>query len=288
MNWLVYHIASGHSYFTGVVLLVGAALGSIQARPILRRFAVLACLVGLIAVMVSSTASPYWLNILVGTATLGWLVSLARGRSVRPWAIFMMVAWSLAGLAELPYHFAGQVHPVSSRRLAVVGDSVTAGMGDWDTSERWPAILSREQDLQVEDLSHVGETAGSALRRVQRRPIEAQIVVIEIGGNDILGSTTADKFAEDLDALLTELAVPGRQLVMFELPLPPLSNAYGRAQRSVAARHRVVMIPKHEFLSVLAGSDSTLDTIHLSQDGHRRMADCAWRHVHTAFESSQP
>ncbi|MFO0914765.1 MAG: GDSL-type esterase/lipase family protein [Pirellulales bacterium] len=288
MNWLVYHIASGHSFFTGVVLLVAAALCSIQARPVLRRFAGLSCLIGLIAVIVSSTPSPYWLIAGGTVVTVGWAVSFARGKNVRRWAIAMAAAWSLAGLIELPYHFTRQLRPVPSRSLAVVGDSVTAGMGDGDTAERWPAILSREQDLQVQDLSHVGETASSALRRIQGRPIDAQIVVVEIGGNDLLGSTTADKFAEDLDALLAHLAAPNRQLVMFELPLPPLSHAYGRAQRTVAAKHQVVLIPKHEFLSVLAGSDSTLDTIHLSQDGHRRMADCVWRHVHTAFDSSQP
>ena len=30
-------------------------------------------------------------------------------------------------------------------------------------------------------------------------------------------------------------------------------------------------------LSIIAGSESTLDTIHLSQSGHQLMADCVWR-----------
>lgn len=72
---------------------------------------------------------------------------------------------------------------------------------------------------------------------------------------------------------------------MFELPLPPFCNEFGRAQRTVAAKHNVILIPKRVFLSVIAGSDSTLDSIHLSQSGHQFMADCVWRLVRSAFSS---
>ena len=40
------------------------------------------------------------------------------------------------------------------------------------------------------------------------------------------------------------------------------------------------------FLSVIAGRDSTLDSIHLSQAGHERMAECVWGLVESAFSSS--
>ena len=72
---------------------------------------------------------------------------------------------------------------------------------------------------------------------------------------------------------------------MFELPLPPFCNEFGRAQRNVAAKHNVILIPKRVFLSVIAGSDSTLDSIHLSQSGHQFMADCVWKLVRSAFSS---
>jgi len=39
----------------------------------------------------------------------------------------------------------------------------------------------------------------------------------------------------------------------------------------------VLLIPKRIFLSIIAGNESTLDTIHLSQSGHQLMADCVWR-----------
>ena len=132
----------------------------------------------------------------------------------------------------------------------------------------------------------MGETAASALKRLKSHSISAHVVVVEIGGNDILGSTTANQFASDLDELLGYLAAENRQIVMFELPLPPFCHEYGRLQRAVAAKHNVRLVPKRIFLSVIAGSDSTLDTIHLSQAGHQRMADCVWRLVNSAFSAN--
>lgn len=129
----------------------------------------------------------------------------------------------------------------------------------------------------------MGATASSALKSAKSQSIKSQLVVVEIGGNDLLGSTTSPQFARDLDALLAHLAAEDRQLIMFELPLPPFYHEYGRIQRSVAAKHNVALVPKRVFLSVLAGSDSTLDTIHLSQSGHQFMADCVWHLIKSAF-----
>lgn len=176
------------------------------------------------------------------------------------------------------------LRPADFRAITVIGDSVSVGVGGSETSETWPAIVAREHLLQNQDLSHVGETAVSARKRAAAKPIAGAVVIMEIGGNDILGTTTPRQFAEDLDALLGHLAAPDKQIVMFELPLPPFYHEYGRIQRATAAKHGVSLVPKRIFLSVIAGSDSTLDTIHLSQAGHQQMADVVWRLVQPAFD----
>ncbi|MEM9657126.1 MAG: GDSL-type esterase/lipase family protein, partial [Planctomycetota bacterium] len=136
----------------------------------------------------------------------------------------------------------------------------------------------------VQDISHVGETAASALRRAKSAGVVSPVVVIEIGGNDILGFTSAREFAKHLDELLAFVTAEERQVVMFELPLPPFYHEYGRIQRELAQKHDVRLAPRRIFLSVLAGDDSTLDTIHLSQAGHQVMADTVWNLVRSAFQ----
>ncbi len=284
MNWLVYHIASGHSFFTGILLIVCAVFASTQTRPMFRRVTTLAFLAGTIAVALSSTAIPYWHYAIATLATAVWIASHYK-KAWRRWSPHVAIgAWIIAALIEVPYHITPSLAPASDRGISIIGDSVTAGIGGDENSETWPSILARDHQLHVQDISHMGETAASALKRAKSRQISSSVVIVEIGGNDILGSTTSEQFANDLEELLACLAVPGRQVVMFELPLPPFSHEYGRVQRAVAARHNVRLIPKRVFLSVIAGSESTLDTIHLSQSGHQLMADTVWRVLQSAFD----
>jgi len=283
MNWLVFHIVSGSAFFTGVALVIVSALSSIRSNPFFKRFTALAFLIGVIAIVISSTAIPYWYYAFAIVVTLAWIAS-RYGTKRRRWAAFAVAAaWGGAALLELPYHVARPLSPSAKRSITVIGDSVTAGMGDDEKSETWPRILARQHGLHVQDLSHMGDTAATALKRARDHQLESAVVVVEIGGNDVLGSTTSARFSHDLDALLTHLAAPERQIVMFELPLPPFYHEFGRVQRTVAKQHHVTLVPKRVFLSVVAESKSTLDTIHLTQSGHQRMADCVWQLVQSAF-----
>lgn len=278
IHWLVFHIAGGHAFFSGAALMIAAAVASRSTRPILKRMAVLA-IVGIIAVAVSSTALPIWGYPVLGATLIAWM--LVGYRQKHRWATIVMIgSWLLAVASELPYHITPTLEPASDRSLTVIGDSVAAGIDD---STTWPRLLAVEHELQVQDLSHVGETTASALKRVSEQEIFSSVVLVEIGGNDLLGPTTSAQFASNLDALLNRLSAPDRQIIMFELPLPPFQHAYGYAQRRIAAKHNVKLIPKRVFLSVIAGGDSTLDSIHLSQAGHQHMADRVWEILQGAF-----
>ncbi|HBH50722.1 MAG TPA: acyl-CoA thioesterase [Planctomycetaceae bacterium] len=288
MNWFVYHVVSGQAFFTGVILLIIAALAAGDSRAVFKRMQFLAVFVGIVAIVVSSTPLSYPVGIAATAVTLAWI--LLRNRM--PWRNWVQPAfvavWVLAGLAEVPYHIMPSVNSAVGRSLGIIGDSVTAGIGEDETAETWPTLLAREHNLEIQDISHVGETAASALKRAMSQSLDASVVMIEIGGNDILGTTTSTQFERDLDALLTFLTSADRQIVMFELPLPPFFHEYGRAQRAMAAKHHVVLIPKRVFLSVISERQATLDTIHLSQSGHQRMADCVWSVVRSAFDAKTP
>ena len=129
----------------------------------------------------------------------------------------------------------------------------------------------------------MGETTSSALTHSKAHEIHSPVVIVEIGGNDLLGTTTAAKYARDLDALLAHLSAPERQIMMFELPLPPSYNEFGRLQRALAKEYHVKLVPRRIQLSIIADSDSTLDTLHLTEAGHHRMASCVWQLVRAAF-----
>ncbi|MFO0818421.1 MAG: GDSL-type esterase/lipase family protein [Pirellulales bacterium] len=287
MNSLVYHIVSGHAFFSGIALLILAIVAANSTHAIIRRISLLSFLLGVIAIVISSTAIPYWLYAAGTVVTLSWFVMRSKQTWRRPTMYATIAVWLLAAAMEVPYHVIPTIAPVSDRKLTILGDSVTAGVGGDEKAETWPTILARQHHLLVQDISHMGDTAESALKRAKSHAIDNSIIIVEIGGNDILGSTTAAKFETDLDALLSYLVRKDRQIVMFELPLPPFYHEFGRIQRTLAAKHNAILLPKRIFLSVIAGGDATLDSIHLSQSGHQRMADTVWHIVSTAYSPSR-
>jgi len=99
-----------------------------------------------------------------------------------------------------------------------------------------------------------------------------RLVLIEIGGNDLLGGESSVAFEKNLDATLSKLAMPGRTMVMFELPLLPHKIAYGQIQRRLAEKYGVWLIPKRCFVEVIGGANATSDGLHLSESGAHRMA----------------
>jgi acyl-CoA thioesterase-1 len=259
---VIYIFGSGLVFFLGVgVLLATALILQLCERRWLRR---------------AATPLPYWFYVLAAALTIAWLIAENRERGVlamRQRLLCMLVAavW-LAGVAvEAPYHWMAPMRS-DSRDLYIIGDSVAAGMST-NEAGTWPRLLAESGPWQVHDLARMGATVASALKQVDQLPSEGGLVLLEIGGNDLLGSTSAAKYEEGLERLLKRVCVPGRTVVIFELPLPPLGNEFGRIQRRLAAQYGVTVIPKRIFIGVLTTHGATVDGVHLSKRGHERMAE---------------
>jgi len=283
MNWVVFQIASGRAFFVAVACLVAAVLLHSGRSPRARRVSTWSLVAGLITLSVAAAPIPYWAYALVGVAIL---VGLSAGRfgtyaaMGRAGAALMLAA---VALHEARYHRMPVLRPAPARRIAVIGDSITAGNGADDPTRKWPAILRDQHGVTVQDLSRAGATAASAAKQLQHQVIDAPVVIVEIGGNDFLGGGSVRGFEEGLESLLEAISKPGRQIAMFELPIPPLYEGFGRVQRDLAARYGVALIPKRILLSVVGATGATVDSIHLTQQGHDRMAGFVWALVEPAL-----
>lgn len=275
---LIYHIGSGQAFFLGMLLLLaGMLLSLVASNPWLALIRNLLVFAGWIWVAISACPLPLWLYGVVGTLSLVWLTCEWFGKSLRRRTILVarvscLVGYLLALAWELPYHLAPALAPLEEPTLFLLGDSVSAGMGA-EKAPTWPQLLKRDHGWNVHDFSQMGATARSACKQADLLGDRTGLILVEIGGNDVLGSTTAANFHTHLDQLLTRLAAPGRTLVMLELPLPPFANAFGVSQRTLARQHGVLLIPKQVFISVLTTPGATLDGVHLTPAGHELMAE---------------
>jgi acyl-CoA thioesterase-1 len=288
MNTVVYHIASGQAFFSGVALISLAV--SLAFRPRNRWLAfsrtVLACL-ALILIAVSATPLPSWFYVMAGGLSLVWIgiegSSRARWQRGKPWLRALVLAiWWLGVALELPYHVVPLIPILGRPKIYVVGDSLSAGMGD-RSIETWPKRLERTRGLTVGDFARMGATVTSARSQVEQIHGGEGLVIVEIGGNDVLGGTTPEMFERGLDALLARLQSQKRTVIVLELPLPPFYNRYGMIQRRLAHRHGALLVPKRVLLRVLTTKGATVDSIHLSQEGHRLMAEAVWTIIRPAF-----
>lgn len=312
MHPVVVHLASGQAFFSGMAAVLVAILVTFRpwrsfrsstdstspARRV-RNLPALLSLIGLFLVILSGTPTPMPLLVLWGLSFCGWLLVLVwpvrpdrpRHRLERIIPGILLGVSLLAAAWELPYRFSPTLTPVRERGFTLIADSLSAGLGEKEATT-WPKLLERRHGLKVEDWSRQGETVASALKRAPAEGVTTPLVVLEIGGNDLLGPTTDTAFESGLDALLT-FARKGddrgdRQLVMFELPLPPFRQNVGAIQRRLARKHNVRLIPKSVLLGVVAGADATVDGLHLSQSGHERMAAEVWSIIGPAFGPDAP
>ena len=184
-------------------------------------------------------------------------------------AVLLVVLPALAAM-ELRHRRMPAVEGEPSDHLVVIGDSISAGLDA--RVAPWPVIMERATGVQVRNLSRPGATMTDGLALADGVTHEDHLILIELGGNDLIAGGPSDVFARGLEALLAKLAASGRTVVMFELPLLPFRIAYGQIQRRLAAKYGVPLIPKRYFTGVIAGKDATLDGLHLTDAGARRMA----------------
>jgi len=264
-------------FFLGIGLLaISLALLARLRGIVARSFGRALFLFGCAGIACSGTPLNRWIYLALGSLAGACLIVCESPRTARFSRIRAMIGVlfcaAIAGVcvSEALHRVVPKIHISSSQRIYVVGDSVSAGVDSGP--KHWPAILGDSTKLDVVNLAKAGATASSALRQATAIGPGHSLVLLEIGGNDILGATNPKDFRAALDALLSRLMSDGHQVVMFELPLPPFCNAYGETQRLLARKYGISMIPKTCLANVFAKKDATSDGIHLTQAGQAALA----------------
>jgi lysophospholipase L1-like esterase len=293
MNPAALYLASGDSLYPGAVLLLAAvAWKSLSARGP-RLLQSLMAWLGLAMVVIASPPISGWAAATFVVAFLVWLNTAnqfgvgSRWMRVRVAATFALLVLLLAvSGSELLHRRMPRITGQPSDHLVVIGDSISSGI-DAHTPA-WPTLFQLQTGIAVWNLSHPGATVVEArVMAPQVRPQDA-LILIEIGGNDLLSGMSAAEFGQRLDSLLSSLKMPGRTLVMFELPLLPHKIGYGRVQRRLSSKYGVFLIPKHFFTRVLSGADATSDGLHLSESGARSMSALVERTLSPALKLTEP
>ncbi|MHC5164813.1 MAG: SGNH/GDSL hydrolase family protein, partial [Planctomycetota bacterium] len=252
---ILWFCACGYSFFLGLLILVITLLIPSEKKWAKYPLYLLRTL-GLLFVVLSTTPlHPF----LYASGLILLIACFIRRKKQTILKVLFTAFALLITFAELPFHISPSISTDNINCIYVIGDSVSAGMGN-KNEETWPTLLEKLTGIKTVNLARAGATTESALKQSKLILDNSSLVVLEIGGNDLLGHTSIEKFETSCNELLDNLASCGK-IVWLELPLLPQYYPYGRIQRRLARQHNIVLTPKSLLAKVFNAKGATSDGI---------------------------
>jgi acyl-CoA thioesterase-1 len=228
---------------------------------------------GIAFTLASAVPIPTALYALLLLLLIGWELARASRPRLKQWCVGAVLAGAVltAAVAWLGDR-SSRITLSPSQPVFVIGDSLSAGLSASDAGT-WPQLLSRRLRLEVHNLARPGATLADGRKQAGAIPEGPATVLVELGGNDLLGGTSTTRFEGDLHALLATVVTKDRSVAMFELPLLPFQNFFGRIQRKACRDAGVVLLPRSLLAGALALPGHASDGLHLSPAGHLWLAE---------------
>lgn len=276
----LFHVYSGDLLFTAAGLLAAAVIADLTLPPgrheIARRAARVLFLLALPLGALATVPVPL---VIVIPLVVAWTAHIVCGfgRRSRRAAVISgsaVVVLALAALVpELGWRLKDPPGTPPPSTVFVMGDSLSSGgFGEHGT---WVELLASRTGIDLIDLASPSETTGSALQ-YQVEELSACDrcgVVIELGGNEMLGGSAVREFEQNLRSLITQSRARGAEAVWL-VEFPPLPGRWwwAAAQRRTARATESILIPRRILARVLVKEENTFDGLHLTDSGHAELA----------------
>lgn len=275
-DFVVGQFIGGQMFFWGMALcLLGCSLKSSCSQTRIQSIARVTMLAGAVFVVLSAAPFPFWMYgvFFALLALAAFRPAKGRWQDKKADCVLLLILLTQGLLmvrTEILHSTSPKIPFATSDTLFVIGDSLS--MGADPPGKNWPELLGDLAKLKVRNLSFGGAKVASSLDDALRVNQDDALVILEIGGNDLLGGTSIPKFREDLEKMLVLVGGPRRRVAMIELPLPPFYNRFGMVQRELAKSHGVMLIPKRYLAKIICTPGATVDGLHLSNTGHALLA----------------
>ena len=160
------------------------------------------------------------------------------------------------------------------RRILALGDSLFAGYG-LNREDSYPARLeaalrARGINARIANASVSGDTTGDGLQRLEfilnSQETPPELVLVSLGGNDVLRGLPPEQTRRNLDAVLSELDRRKIKVVIMGMLAPPNMGADYRARfdpifPALARAHEAGLVPF--FLQAVIGRPELVQPDHI-------------------------
>lgn len=190
-------------------------------------------------------------------------------------ALFAALVVVFAGWVAWRHFSIGNVRNVHSRGSNVIafGDSLTAGYGA-QAGEDYPSRVSAATGVAVINAGVSGDTTEMALARVDKDVLarDPRIVIVGLGGNDFLQSTSIATTEQNLRAIVEKIESAGASVILLGFRFPSVNADYEGMYKRVANDERCLLVP-NVLSGILTHPELKSDEIHPNARGYQLMAD---------------
>lgn len=167
--------------------------------------------------------------------------------------------------------------------IVCLGDSITSGVGA-SPGQPWPALLASQLGTEVINLGVPGDTAEGGLARVdQALAANPWLVIVELGGNDVLNRIPPERTEAALRQTLERLLAANVAVVLVELDVPfggRYAEIYGRLGEEFD-----VPVLEDTLGEILTDASLKADPIHPNARGHEVLAAAVAEEVEPLIEA---
>ncbi|CAH0534756.1 hypothetical protein VST7929_02712 [Vibrio stylophorae] len=189
---------------------------------------------------------------------------------MRYWIPLIFVFTGLLGCSEPQ----PRLNPLlAGDTVLAFGDSLTAGVGA-SAEQSYPAVLARNTGLNVVAAGVSGETTAQGLARFAQNFEQAQpqLVILLMGGNDILRQQSAAQTEQNLAAMIEYAQAQLVPVVLIGVPEKKLMSKTAPLYDALAERYDLVYAPSM-LGDLLYQREYKSDMIHLNADGYAEFAN---------------
>lgn len=157
--------------------------------------------------------------------------------------------------------------------IVFFGDSITAGKGA-EPGEDFPSLIGKTLNVPIVNAGVSGNTTHDALLRINEDVISKNpsIVVVELGGNDLLEHVDVEVSRRNFDLILSKIKQTGAKIVILDVKFFVFQKRYETDWASLAKKYNAIFVP--DILEgVITDPSLKFDDIHPNAKGYQKIAE---------------